>query len=313
MRAPWATDAAAAPARRAAWRPPRAPIRRHHHRVEIHLGYLRVVVPMASATVVLIARHLAHPAELAARTKDLFESRFRLLSAAALVAIVGGVGLYGADYGGATNVLWAATAAVMLVPLTWSVARTTLQGRLGVDLIALVAIAGALALGEYLAGAALMLAGGNALEAAASTRARRELTALLAGAPRVAHRRIGERIEEVPIDELQAGDFAIVRSGEVVPVDGILVGQRAVLDEATLTGESLPVTYGDDEAVRSGAVNAGAPFEVRAARRASESAYAALVRLVEQAQDERAPFTRLADRYAVLLLPVTLLVAASPG
>jgi heavy metal translocating P-type ATPase len=108
-----------------------------------------------------------------------------------------------------------------------------------------------------------------------------------------------------------AGELAIVRAGEVVPVDGIVVGPQAVVDEATLTGESLPATKAAGAPVRSGAVNAGAPFDLRATRPASESSYAALVRLVEQAQRERAPFTRLADRYAALLLPATLLLAAA--
>jgi heavy metal translocating P-type ATPase len=240
------------------------------------------------------------------------ELGFRALAAGALLAIVSGVLLHGAGHTAAANALWAATVAAMVVPLSSSLARTLLHGRVGVDAIALVAMTGALALGEFLAGAviALMLAGGNALEAAANRRARRELTALLKRAPAVAHRRVGDRVDEVPVDALMAGDVAIVRAGEVVPVDGIVLGRQAVVDEATLTGESLPATKVAGAAVRSGVVNAGSPFDLRATRPASESSYASLVRLVEQAQNERAPFTRLADRYAALLLPATLLLAA---
>ena len=97
------------------------------------------------------------------------------------------------------DLIWAAAIILTLIPLTWSVLRTLMHGDVGVDAIALVAMVGALALGEYLAGAviALMLSGGNALEAAAGRRARRELTALLERAPRIAHRRQGEKIEEV--------------------------------------------------------------------------------------------------------------------
>ena len=92
---------------------------------------------------------------------------------------------------GPGDAVWAGTVAVMLVPLTWSVARALLRGDFGVDVIALLAMAGALATGEYLAGAvvALMLSGGNALEDVGAGRARRELTALLERAPRIAHRR----------------------------------------------------------------------------------------------------------------------------
>lgn len=256
---------------------------------------------------------MRHPRQGHRLPAEVSELGFRVLAVVTLAAIVLGLVLQGAGHDDAADLLWAATVAAMLVPLTWSVASTIIHGRVGVDAIALVAMAGALALGEFLAGAviALMLAGGNALEVAANRRARRELTALLARAPAVAHRRDGDTVEEVAVDALMPGDVAIVRSGEVVPVDGIVASGPAVLDEATLTGESLPVGRAAGEAVRSGAVNAGAPFDVRATRPASESAYAALVRLVEHAQQERAPFVRLADRYAALMLPATLLIAGA--
>jgi heavy metal translocating P-type ATPase len=236
-----------------------------------------------------------------------------VLAAAALVAIAVGLLLSGLDHHDAARIVWGAIVVVLLVPLVWSVLVTVVRGRVGVDAIALVAMAGALALGEELAGAvvALMLAGGNALEAAADRRARRELTALLERAPRVAHRRRADRLQDVEVDEVAPGDVLVVRAGEVVPADGLVASDVAVLDEAALTGEPLPVTYARGASVRSGAANAGAPFDLRAVRPAAESAYAALVALVERAQADRAPFTRLADRYAALLLPVTLLVAGA--
>ena len=211
------------------------------------------------------------------------------------------------------DAVWAATVAVMLVPLAWSVARSVMRGDLGVDLIALLAMAGALTLGEYLAGAviALMLAGGNALEALASGRARRELTALVERAPRVARRHTETGWKEVNIDAVEVGNVLLVRGGEVVPTDGVIVGEHAVIDESSLTGEPLPVTYARGHVLASGVANAGDAFELRATRRASDSAYAALVRLVREAEERRAPFVRMADRYAVFFLPVTLLIAAS--
>jgi heavy metal translocating P-type ATPase len=172
-------------------------------------------------------------------------------------------------------------------------------------------MAGALALGEYLAGAviALMLAGGNALEASAGRRARRELTSLVERAPRFGRRRNGDMVEEVPVDELQVGDVVIVRAGEVVPVDGVVTSTEAVVDESALTGEPLPVSVRHGGPVRSGTSNAGDAFELRATRPASESAYAAVVRLVHAAGAQRAPFVRMADRYAAIFLPVTTVVA----
>jgi heavy metal translocating P-type ATPase len=239
------------------------------------------------------------------------ERAYPYLAAAALGAIVTGLGLAAADRHAAATAVWAAVVVVLLVPLVWSVLVTVAHGRVGVDSIALVAMAGALALGEELAGAviALMLAGGNALEAAADRRARRELTALLRRSPTTAHRRDGDALEAVPVSAVVPGDVVVVLQGEVVPVDGTVLSAAAVVDEAALTGEPLPVTYARGDAVRSGIANAGTPFDVQALRPAEQSAYAALVRLVEHAQADRAPFTRMADRYAALLLPVTLVLA----
>ena len=137
-------------------------------------------------------------------------------------------------------------------------------------------MAGALALGEYLAGAvvALMLAGGNALEAIASRRARARADALARRGAAVAHVRRDGAIEEVAVDAIAVGDVVLVRTGEVVPVDGELVSEHAVVDESALTGEPLPVTRARGEPLRSGSANAGAPFELRATRRAADSAYA---------------------------------------
>jgi heavy metal translocating P-type ATPase len=212
---------------------------------------------------------------------------------------------------GPADAVWAATVAVMLVPLSWSVTRALFRGDVGVDVIALLAMAGALVLGEYLAGAviALMLAGGNALERFASGRARRELTMLVNRAPRVAHRRTERGWEDVDVGAVEIGDVLLVRAGEVVPTDGVLVGGRAVIDESSLTGEPLPATYVQGRTLRSGTANAGDAFELTAAVRAGDSAYAALVRLVREAERRRPQFVRMADRYAVFFLPLTLAIA----
>ncbi len=235
----------------------------------------------------------------------------RLLALAALVAVsVGGLlHLVGAPRAG--DILWAASLAVMIVPLAWSVLRSLMRRDVGVDAIALVSMVFALVLGQYAAGAviALMLAGGNALEEVAGRRARRELTKLVQRAPRIAHRRRGDAVEEVPVEELAVGDTVVVRAGEVLPADGSVLGTDAVLDESALTGEPLPTAYGHGELVRSGTANAGDAFELRVARPAADSAYAALVRLVREAETQRAPFVRMADRYALWFLPVTAIVA----
>jgi heavy metal translocating P-type ATPase len=244
-------------------------------------------------------RRLAHPSAT-------------LLVGVSLVLLAVGGALRLAGHGGAADVVWATLDALLLIPLSWSVARRLLSRDVGVDAIALVSMAGALALGEYLAGAviALMLAGGNALEERAGARARRELTALVSRAPRSATRVSGDQLEEVAIDEVVLGDVVLVRAGQVLPVDGVLEDDEGVLDESALTGESLPVVRRRGQPVRSGTVSAGM-LHVRATRPAAESAYAALVRLVQDAEGQRAPFVRMADRYALWFLPLTMIVAGA--
>ena len=201
--------------------------------------------------------------------------------------------------------MWRAAVALLAAELFVEVVRTVaVDHHMGVDTIALVAMVGALALGEELAGVVvgLMFSGGAALEDAASSRARRELTALVQRAPKLARLRIGDRLAQVPVERVEIGDIVLVGTGEVIPVDGTLESGEAVIDTSTLTGEPLPVTVSRGMSVLSGTANAGAPFEVTADRAAVESAYAALVRLVEQAQAHRAPFMRMADRYAGFFL-----------
>jgi heavy metal translocating P-type ATPase len=222
-----------------------------------------------------------------------------------------GAGLWVAGAHSTADIVWAAAVVIALVPLGFSVARDLLRRETGVDLIALLAMAGSLALGQYLAGAVvgLMLSGGQALERYASGRARRELSALLARAPRVVHRYEHGDLTTAGIAEVEVGDLLLVKSGEVVPVDGLLTSPEAVLDESALTGESRPVERSQGERVRSGALNADAPFDLRAVATASESTYAGIVRLVREAEGSKAPFVRLADRYALWFLPLTLGVA----
>ena len=242
----------------------------------------------------------------------LVEHRAQILAVFAFAAIVVGGLLHLIGEGAAGQTVWGVAVAVLAAELTVEVGRTVVvEHSLGVDTIALVAMVGALALGEELAGLVigLMFSGGAALEAIASRRARRELTALVQRAPKTAQLRIENRLEEVAVDRVEAGDVVLVRTGEVVPVDGTLISPEAVIDTSTLSGESLPETVRRGMPVLSGCANAGSPFDVRADRPARNSAYAALVRLVEQAQTQRAPMVRMADRYAGFFLPVTLVTA----
>ncbi len=230
-----------------------------------------------------------------------------------LVGLLAGIVLTWAGYTEAADLAWATPSVLVAVRLAWAILRDLLHGELGVDLIAILAIAGALLLGEPFAAAviAVMLATGEALERYAQGRAHRELTALLGRAPRDVQRYVDGGLETTPIEAVVPGDLLAIRPGEVVPVDGMVSGNPAVLDESALTGESRLVTREEGDQVSSGTVNAGSSFDLRAAATAAESAYAGIVRLVEEAQHSKAPFVRLADRYALIFVPFTLAISAA--
>jgi cation transport ATPase len=236
--------------------------------------------------------------------------RWGLLATTVIALIAGGV----AWLAGAPNVAdacWAAGTVAALVPATWWVIAGFRQGRFGVDVLAVISLAGALAVREYLAGALIgvMLATGQALEAAAEQRATKDLRALLDRVPRTARRRDGDDFEVVGLDEIVVDDVLVVGSGEVLPVDGLVVSEYAIIDDSALTGESVHVRREQGESVRSGSVNAGGGLEMRASATAADSTYAGIVRLAKEAAAESAPVVRLADKAAAWFVPVALAVS----
>ena len=235
-----------------------------------------------------------------------------ILLIAALLGLAAGLVMRGLDALTASSAAFAMVTGLVLLAAAVSLGRRLLRRELGVDVIAILAMAGALLLGQYLAGAiiAVMLTGGSALEQYAIARARRELRGLICRAPRIAHRRHGDGFLDVPVEEISIADALVVKPGEVVPVDGIISSGVAVLDESSLTGESRPVSLEAGMPVRSGGSNCGGPFELRATATASQSTYAGIVRLVQAAEASKAPFVRLADRYALVFLVLTLILAS---
>ncbi|MEV4528275.1 heavy metal translocating P-type ATPase [Streptosporangium sp. NPDC049304] len=227
--------------------------------------------------------------------------------------LLAGAVLHLAGAGAAGDLLWAAVTCVALVPAAGWVVSALRGGRLGVDAIAVLALAGALAVREYLAGALIgvMLATGRALEDYASRRARRDLTALYERAPHSARRYRDGVAGLVEVEQVRPGDLLLIPHGETVPVDGVIAKEPALLDESALTGESVPVKRATGESARSGVVNAGPAFDLWASRSAAESTYAGVVRLARQAEADSAPVVRLADRFAVWFLPLTLLLAGA--
>ncbi|TLP79461.1 heavy metal translocating P-type ATPase [Nesterenkonia sphaerica] len=188
-----------------------------------------------------------------------------------------------------------------------------MRGHWGLDILAVVAMVATVLVGEYLAGLiiVLMLTGGEALEKMAENKASRELDTLISRAPAFAHRRKPQdgQIVRIPVDDVQVGDVLLVRSSEVLPVDGVVLSERATVDESSVTGEPIPVTRLRGAQVLSGAVNGSETFSMRATATAADSHYASIVQLVREAVASRAPIVRLADRYAVPFTAVSLLIA----
>ncbi|MEU4058576.1 heavy metal translocating P-type ATPase [Rhodococcus sp. D-46] len=207
--------------------------------------------------------------------------------------------------------LWVFGTIVALLPAGWWVIEGLRKRQAGVDVIAVLSLLGTIWIGEYLAGAliAVMLATGRTLDAAANRRAARDLRSLREHVPRTAQREEFGQLRRVAVDEIVPGDRIFLSSGEVVPTDGWVVGEPAVFDESTLTGESKAVERSIGDSVRSGVVNAGAGCRIEASRPARSSTYAGVVSLAQEAAAESAPIVRVADRVAAWFIPATLLVS----
>src|SRR6516225_6428937 len=178
--------------------------------------------------------------------------------------------------------IWAAATIPVLLALVAEIVISLRRGDVGLDLVAF-----------------------------AERRASREMTALLARVPHTAVRHRNGRLEEVDLDVIEPGDRLVVRKGDVVPVDGAVIEGLAVLDQSALTGEPVPIQQKVGDGVMSGATNVGEAFHLLTTRRAAESTYAGIVRLVEAAQRSRAPMSRLADRYAMVFLAATIALAGA--
>jgi P-type E1-E2 ATPase len=227
---------------------------------------------------------------------------------AAAVAV--GLALWALGAGWA-DLAWAIGAASALLPAIWWAAADLRAGRLGADVLAVLALGGTLVVGEYLAGAVIgaMLATGRVLELYAERRAGRDLSALLDRSPTRTRLRVGDELTPVDVDRVTPGDVVVVLPGEIVPVDGRLA-MPGTFDESALTGEPLPVQRRSGEQVSSGVVNAGGAVDIVATQPAIESTYAGIVRLVGAATARAAPVARLADRFAAVFLPFAVAIAA---
>ncbi|HEX6599861.1 MAG TPA: heavy metal translocating P-type ATPase [Gemmatimonadaceae bacterium] len=211
--------------------------------------------------------------------------------------------------------IWFVGLVVLGAPVVLGTVRQALRGQFATDLVATLAIVTAIVLVHPLAGLVVLLmqTGGEALDKFAEGRASAAVRALEEDAPRFAHRLRGGTVtdvEDVPVDAVGVDDLLLVRPGEMVPCDGVVVDGFSHVDTSRLTGEPLPLEAEGGVKLMSGSLNLESALTVRATALAGESQYARIVELVRSAQASKAPLQRLADRYAVWFTPITLLVCA---
>ncbi len=197
-------------------------------------------------------------------------------------------------------------------PIVWRAGKALWARRLDADVLVAIAIIAAAGIGEFIAGAevAFIMALGEQLEAYTTRRARRSLGGLLQLVPATARVRRGEQEVELATSELRVGDIVVVRAGERIPVDGVVRSGHATVNQAPVTGESMPVSKEAGDEVFVGTLNETGALIIEAQRVGEESSLARIAQLVEAAQQREAPIQRQLDRLAGWLVPVMLALAA---
>jgi heavy metal translocating P-type ATPase len=187
------------------------------------------------------------------------------------------------------------------IPLLFDLIRKILAGDFGSDLLAGISIATSVFLGEYLAGSivVLMLSGGTALEQFAMGHASAVLNALSRRMPHIAHRKTAAGMMDVELTDVIIGDILTVLPHEICPVDGTVVDGRGSMDESYLTGEPFQISKVPGSSVLSGAVNGETALEISVGKLASDSRYAKIMRVMQEAEQNRPHFRRIADRLGV--------------
>lgn len=229
-----------------------------------------------------------------------------------LLAIIAGLVL---DLNGKdkiSHIILGATALISTLPLLWGMYEDLRTGKYGIDILAATAIVTSVILGEYWAGIIIvfMLTGGESLEDYAERRARLELDALLSRAPKKAHVLKGRKVVDVSIKQVNVGDKLIIKPGEIVPVDCVILEGETSIDESSLTGESLPIDKNKGDELLSGSLNVEGTLTVKALHTAADSQYEQIIELVRAAASTESPFVRLTDRYSV---PFTILSFSIAG
>lgn len=230
----------------------------------------------------------------------IFLRHYKLFSCALATGLIG-LGLYVSGYHTAAEWVVSSVALITVTKLLYNMLEDIRSGIYGVDILAAVAIITSVILGQY--GAALvivlMLTGGKGLEDFAEHRARSELDNLLKLAPQQAHLLKSRKIVDVAVSSLRIGDKILIKPGEMVAVDAIILDGSASFDESSLTGEILPAPKTKGGLLMSGSINGDGAITAQVQASAADSQYQQIVKLTRSAAAAQAPFVRLAERYSI--------------
>ena len=193
------------------------------------------------------------------------------------------------------------TGSIMALSMLVEMIQTLKSGRYGVDILAITAIVATLAVGEYWASLMIliMLTGGDSLEDYAAKRANKELKSLLDNSPQKAHQLVNGTLLDISAEKVKVDDELVVKPGEIVPVDGVVVKGSSTVDESSLTGESRPENKNQGDPLMSGSINGDSSITMKAEKSAADSQYQTIVKLVRESESQPAHFVRMADRYAI--------------
>ncbi|MDB5185081.1 MAG: heavy metal-transporting P-type ATPase [Candidatus Saccharibacteria bacterium] len=229
-----------------------------------------------------------------------FLRQYKMFSLALITGLIG-LGLRLNDYDTAARWVVSIMAILEALPLLWDMIQEVRAGKYGIDILAVTAIVASVILGQYWAAivVVIMLTGGESLEDYAEHRAKRELNSLLERAPQKAHLVRNRKTSDVAVSRLAVGDRVLIKPGELVPADGVIIEGSASFDESSITGESLPIGRDAGDQLVSGSINLDGAVTIKVSATAENSQYQQIVRLVRSAAASQAPFVRLAERYSV--------------
>jgi len=256
-----------------------------------------------------------HAHDVSAGTRGAAGARSRLpwLVAAAGAAITAGA--VAGWLGHATAAIAAYAVAIALsIPGPLRRAWTSLKVRaLDINLLMVIAVAGAAALGDWLEAATVVWLFGLAqwLEVRSMERARHAIRSLMTIAPSVATVRRDGADLQIPVGEVRIGDVVVVRPGDRLPVDGVVLSGDSAINQAPVTGESWPAEKSPGDLVFAGTINGNGALEIEARRPASDSTLARIIHLVEHAQSRRAPVQTFVDRFARRYTPAVVILAVA--